>query len=229
MNLNDAMRAVRAESLERNGHSGATRARMLETIGRSPRRRLHAAVAAVFASLFGASAFAWYARTPSEPVSQPPTIAVEVASGATAPGGPSSAPGEYTVVRIEAPTGLPASTELGAPAATAPPPPPSAPIESKRAAVPAPIERDAELALYSEAHRLHFVERDMARAVAAWDRYLAAMPEGQLAPEARFNRLVGLVKLERWDEAARAIETVDASSRPADIERLRTVIAAHVR
>ena len=76
---------------------------------------------------------------------------------------------------------------------------------------------------------MHFVERDMARAVAAWDRYLAAMPAGQLAPEARFNRLVALVKLERWEDAARAIETVDASSRPADIERLRAVISAHTR
>lgn len=217
MNLHDAVGAVRAESLERTGKSGATRARVLENIHRTPSRRLHAAVAAVIASLFGASAFAWYARTPAAPPPKAPAIAVEVTAAETVASSEASTPRDVTVVRIEPPPPVQASTSLGRAAETSHVPPPPR----------APEERDAELALYGEAHRAHFVDKDMVRAVAAWDRYLAAMPDGRLAPEARFNRLVALVKLERWDEAARAIDTVDATSRPADIERLRALISSH--
>lgn len=246
MNLHDAIGAVRAESLERTNRSGATRARVLESLERSPRRRLHAAVAAVIASLFGASAFAWYAQRPTAPPAKAPVIALESTAVETAAREPST-PREVTVVRIEAPPPVEASTSLGQaaevshvpspPAARAEvshvPSPPAARVEVSpaaevsHAAQPPAVERDAELTLYAAAHRLHFVERDLARAVAAWDRYLAATPDGRLAPEARFNRLVALVKLERWDEAARAIETVDASSRPADVEKLRALIKAH--
>jgi hypothetical protein len=223
MNLHDAVGAVRAESLERTGKSGATRARVLENIQRTPSRRLHAAVAAVIASLFGASAFAWYARTPAAPPPRAPVIAVEAATAETTPSSEASAPREVTTMRIEAPPPPVADPSLGIAAEVAPPPvPPSPPREATRA-----VERDAEVALYSEAHRAHFIDKDMTRALAAWDRYLAAMPDGRLAPEARFNRLVALVKLERWDEAARAIEAVDASSRPADVERLRALISSH--
>lgn len=233
MNLHDAIGAVRAESLERTNRSGATRARVLESLERSPRRRLHAAVAAVIASLFGASAFAWYAQRPTAPPAKAPVIALESTAVETAAREPST-PREVTVVRIEAPPPVEASTSLGQAAEVSHvPSPPAARVEVSpaaevsHAAQPPAVERDAELTLYAAAHRLHFVERDLARAVAAWDRYLAATPDGRLAPEARFNRLVALVKLERWDEAARAIETVDASSRPADVEKLRALIKAH--
>ncbi len=221
MNLHDAIGAVREESLERTGQSGATRARVLESIGTSPRRRLHAAVAAVIASLFGASAFAYYGR-PAAPAPQAPVIAALVTtSEAVASSSEASTPREITTVRIEAPPLVEPSTSLGIAAEVAPPPPPPVPDE------PMVVERDAELTLYAEAHRAHFVDRDLTRAVAAWDRYLAAMPQGRLAPEARFNRLVALVKLERWPEAAKAIDTVD--SRPADVEKLRALIDAHTR
>lgn len=233
MNLHDAIGAVRAESLERTNRSGATRARVLESLERSPRRRLHAAVAAVIASLFGASAFAWYAQRPTAPPAKAPVIALESTAVETAAREPST-PREVTVVRIEAPPPVEASTSLGQAAEVSHvSSPPAARVEVSpaaevsHAAQPPAVERDAELTLYAAAHRLHFVERDLARAVAAWDRYLAATPDGRLAPEARFNRLVALVKLERWDEAARAIETVDASSRPADVEKLRALIKAH--
>ncbi|NVB85596.1 MAG: hypothetical protein HOV81_44945 [Kofleriaceae bacterium] len=219
MNLHDAVGAVRTESLERTGKSGATRARVLENIHRTPSRRLHAAVAAVIASLFGASAFAFYARTPAAPPPQAAAIALETTAAETAETSEASPPREVTTMRIEAPPPVEVETSLGTAAEVAPPPAPPRPARA--------VERDAELALYGEAHRAHFIDRDMTRALAAWDRYLAAMPDGRLAPEARFNRLVALVKLERWDEAARAIETVDASSRPADVERLRALISSH--
>ena len=85
----------------------------------------------------------------------------------------------------------------------------------------------AILALYATAHHLHFQKHDMASAIAAWDRYLAAAPAGKLAPEARYNRLVALVRLERWDDAARALDVIsDATFRPADIAKLRALISS---
>lgn len=64
---------------------------------------------------------------------------------------------------------------------------------------------DGELGLYRAAHRLHFVEHDAARALHAWDAYLAAVPHGRFALEARYNRALCLVRLGREDEARRAL------------------------
>jgi TolA-binding protein len=64
---------------------------------------------------------------------------------------------------------------------------------------------DAEAAAYGRAHRAHFVDDLPGRALAAWDAYLASYPRGALAPEARFNRALCLVRLQRWNDAARAL------------------------
>ncbi|WP_437565154.1 tetratricopeptide repeat protein [Sorangium sp. So ce542] len=61
-------------------------------------------------------------------------------------------------------------------------------------------------ALYQAAHRAHFVERDPASALSAWDAYLAAAPRGRFAVEAQYNRALCLVRLGRKDEAQRALE-----------------------
>ena len=63
----------------------------------------------------------------------------------------------------------------------------------------------------------------------AWDAYLTSWPSGQLAPEARFNRAVCLVKLERWpdaDLALRALVDDPATSRRADVDRMRAIVDA---
>jgi len=65
---------------------------------------------------------------------------------------------------------------------------------------------DPALALYRVAHAAHFVDRDPARALAAWDAYLRAAPNGQFAPEARYNRALSLVRLGRGPEARSALE-----------------------
>jgi hypothetical protein len=52
-----------------------------------------------------------------------------------------------------------------------------------------------ELTLYKQAHRAHFTERDYARALTAWDRYLASAPGGTFALEARYNRAIALHRL----------------------------------
>ena len=69
-----------------------------------------------------------------------------------------------------------------------------------------PEERaDPTLSLYRVAHTAHFVDRDPARALAAWDAYLAAAPNGTFAPEARYNRALSLVRLGRNTEAKSAL------------------------
>lgn len=66
-------------------------------------------------------------------------------------------------------------------------------------------EARAADALYRQAHELHFVHRDFAAALAAWDRYLAADPR-PLALEGRWNRAIALVHLERREEAIAALQ-----------------------
>lgn len=68
----------------------------------------------------------------------------------------------------------------------------------------------------------------MAAALDAWNRYLAAAPTGRLAPEARFDRIVALVRLERWDEAARALDAIgEFSYRATELARLRAIVDSH--
>jgi len=64
---------------------------------------------------------------------------------------------------------------------------------------------DPTLSLYRAAHTAHFVDRDPTRAVAAWDAYLSAAPNGEFAPEARYNRALSLVRLGRSNEARSAL------------------------
>ena len=63
----------------------------------------------------------------------------------------------------------------------------------------------AERRAYRDAHALHFEARDPAGALAAWNRYLAAYPSGRFAIEARYNRALCLVRLDRSDEARAAL------------------------
>ena len=63
----------------------------------------------------------------------------------------------------------------------------------------------AERRAYEDAHALHFDARDPGGAVEAWDRYLSRYPRGRFAPEARYNRALSLVRLDRRDEAIEAL------------------------
>ena len=65
---------------------------------------------------------------------------------------------------------------------------------------------DPAFSLYRAAHTAHFVDHDPARALAAWDAYLAAAPNGAFAPEAHYNRALSLVRLGRNSEAKSALE-----------------------
>lgn len=81
-------------------------------------------------------------------------------------------------------------------------------------------------ALYREAHHAHFVERSASVALARWDQYLSAAPDGRFAPEAQFNRIVCLVRLGRTQQALDAIDALPASHyRHDDAVRLRARLA----
>lgn len=121
-----------------------------------------------------------------------------------------SAPEVERDAREHAPPATPATSAVAiapvAPVVTVAPEPSAepAPIESTRATT-AKVNVDVD-ALYREAHRAHFVRRDYASAIAAWDRYLAAAgPGGRFVVEARYNRAIALARTGRREEAAAAL------------------------
>ncbi|WP_437312631.1 tetratricopeptide repeat protein [Sorangium sp. So ce385] len=93
-----------------------------------------------------------------------------------------------------------------APSAARPAPAPARASASDPQAIQRPPPGPDADALYQAAHRAHFVERDPASALSAWDAYLAAAPRGRFAVEAQYNRALCLVRLGRKDEAQRALE-----------------------
>jgi len=168
-------------------------------------------------------------RVPSGASRSPATTPAAPATSASAPLVPSElAPEPAPESAVEpAPSALsapPAPVRVApvgsarAPLAPTPPAPATAATAPEPVAIaPAPRPSssgppDPHGALYEEAHRLHFAERDPARALAAWDRYLAVAPSGRFAPEARYNRALSLVRLGRHDEARRELAAIAGGS-----------------
>jgi TolA-binding protein len=71
---------------------------------------------------------------------------------------------------------------------------------------------DGELAAYRVAHTAHFRGKDPKAALVAWDQYLAKFPDGRMALDARYDRALVLVKLERWAEARAALAPFAAAN-----------------
>jgi hypothetical protein len=84
------------------------------------------------------------------------------------------------------------------------------------AAPPAAAAPDlgSELSLYQRAHALHFGGGDPAEALDAWRLYLGTHPGGALAAEARLNEAVCLMKLRRWGEGRRVLESLATANAP---------------
>ena len=110
-----------------------------------------------------------------------------------------------TLARTARPVGAQAPLALAPPA---PVPMPSVVVEA--APTPPVTVRTARqrvgaaevaTAAYAAAHQAHFVDRNWSQALGLWTRYLRLLPDGQLAPEAHFNRAICLVHLDRRDEA----------------------------
>jgi hypothetical protein len=176
-----ALRAFRAET-EAPGDGAAARARVLA----SAEHRVARGAAFRRVSFFG------------------PVLLVAVASAAAA----WTAAGRW---RADAPRAIasgatdPSSSEIGErrgadrPARVIPAAEPVAEPASSA------VGGDRESAAYARAHRAHFVEDAPARALAAWDAYLASYPAGAFAPEASYNRALCLARLGRFAEAAAAL------------------------
>ena len=118
---------------------------------------------------------------------------------------------EAVVTRLATkPTALP--TAPARPSAPVLPlePPSAAPVATSvvppsRAVTPGPDPQ----ALYAQAHALHFHGSDPARALAAWDRYLAVASQdirGGLVLEARYNRAICLFRLGQREQARQALQ-----------------------
>lgn len=128
---------------------------------------------------------------------------------------------------------VPVSTRAAvAPAPSAQPAPSlSGPVGSAPEVPLAPVAvEDPAEALYRAAHVAHFSTRDPQAALAAWERYLAAAPDGRFAPEARYNRALSLVRLGRMSEARDALapfaEASEGSYRQREAAALRARLAA---
>jgi hypothetical protein len=208
--LDEAVSALRDEGASDDAQHRFTRARVMAslhqgTVKRRTRLAFVLPIAATFiaTSAWGVSsgrAVVWIEeiRTvfgfPSEPAPPPE------APKAKAP-------------KVKAPRALEATPQ--APVEPAPVVPEPVPEETakpapERIAVPASAAPDAgldaELELYRTAHRAHFTERDSAAALVAWDAYLSKAPKGRFVLEARYNRALCLVRLDRKTEARKALE-----------------------
>lgn len=205
--LRDAFAALRDEHAGATEASSATRTRILLAASKRRRRKLVVLRVVVPLAAVLALSTAWAAVT-----GRLPHVFDRVPERAVAPPPP---PAASSVVVVPMPT-PPAPTKPESVAHVAAP---EATTAAARASVSAKAPlADAEDALYRRAHHAHFVEKDAARALAAWDAYLAAHPNGRFAPEARYNRALSLVRLGRTDEAREALRPF-AEGRFADYRR----------
>jgi TolA-binding protein len=224
--LDDAVNAFRSAAEDGLGEDRETRHRVLDSLDRrAQRHRTLVAFGLVFGLGFvGTSAWAWKSGwIPSmlrvirgdapEVVAAPEPVASAKKPRRSAPVAAPAPEPEPAPAPVPAPTPVPAPAPVRrvpvpAPVAVPEPAPAPAPVPEPVTTVvpPAPPPPDPELLLYRRAHNAHFRDNDAARALTAWDAYLASYPDGKLALEARWNRAITLVRLGRNDEARAALE-----------------------
>jgi hypothetical protein len=221
-----ATRALREESAGDDASARLTRARVLGSLNEGRvRHRTRVAflipIAATFAAAtaFGAAGgraerafdavarvFGVHRSAPSVKPQRPkPNRASAPVSTAPAPVAP-KAPEPLAPVAPLAPEPTPTPVAVAgtsSPVATTAAGERSRPLVSGGAGAPS---HDPAFELYRAAHRAHFVEHDSERALAAWNAYLRAAPGGSFAMEARYNKGLCLVRLERTAEARAALE-----------------------
>ncbi|WP_394843980.1 hypothetical protein LZC95_43870 [Pendulispora brunnea] len=215
--LSMATRALRDQCDRRDSHGGsrvnpaATRSRVMMSLRQQERRRTAAVYILLPAAAVLVASTAWAAAN-----GRLPTVVKTIGEklGFVQPPATSMpAPQTVPVQQVSGQATASASAMAAAPAAEEPPAEPpaamSAPAASARphtsaSATPRPFDERGEK-LYEAAHRAHFSDRNWTAALAAWDRYLAASPHGRFVPEARYNRAIALLRLDRRDEAVREL------------------------
>lgn len=214
------LRATRAlkdkyDAAERDAERDAeARERVLDATTQGMRRRrvsrfILVPIAAAFVSLATWAAASGLTHLFSE--APPPPATTPSASSATSSATP---PLALALPSALAPPPAASSAEpsVAAPAASSAAPAIALTLPAGAASVVHPTasasaKNDAEEdRLYAEAHAAHFDAHDDARALTAWDAYLAHSPSGRFAPEAKYNRALCLIRLGRRDEARVALE-----------------------
>jgi len=291
--LSEAISAARGRADDRVEDGASTRLLVRESLSKrgGARRRRLTLIAAVIASLFGSTAFAYWigwrpirfgpdvvivptddppdgpvsmrlpvtpsrkravattppandsAPTPPSTTNPPPAVRLPVTSipppqpaagRATTADRPIAAAPPSAVRTIPAPsvappTRAPSPTPASSPSPTAPS---TTPTSTPRITTPVPpVEqrRDPELAAYGRAHTLHFRGSDPKAALAAWDAYLAAYPDGKLAIDARYNRALALVKLGRWADVRAALAPFATAAKGSYRQREAAQILSAIR
>lgn len=201
MSYDDLVNALRATDGNDAELAAATRLRLRRSLERDTRRRSRLLAWFTSGGILFAGTAAWalkgeiaslWAPKPSAQLAAPATVEPP-------PDKPSSPiPRRVTAVVPVAPIALP----------DAPIAPPPVPAPARIARQIQPAERAPKIdteALFKSAHELHFHGSDPAATLLAWDAYLAAAPRGELAVEARYNRALVLIRLQRYAEARAAL------------------------
>jgi TolA-binding protein len=197
--LDAALRALRESTDGTSVHATHTRADVLARLRlrRTRKRRLAVFAIPIAAALVVGTA--WAAATGRLPGFR------EEPSPPTTHGAPSAA----TSVVVGAPSAAPVASANDLAAPSAAPPPSTAPSTSTNS-VHSTHDTDEkvsarEQALYTKAHQAHFTAHDPRAALAGWNEYLTAFPDGQYALEARYNRAISLVRVGQRAEAVKAL------------------------
>jgi hypothetical protein len=176
MTLDDAIIAARAVADRSTSAESGTATRLrIRETLARPARKRSMLLAVIAAMLVGSSAFAFFEIRNPTPTPSP----------------------------ISTPTPTPTPTPIPIPTPTPTPTVIATPIP--KPALRHRASPDAELAAYRIAHEAHFHGDDPAAALAAWDAYLAAYPGGNFAVDARYDRALALIKLQRYDDARAAL------------------------
>jgi hypothetical protein len=120
----------------------------------------------------------------------------------SSPAAPLAQPPSAPTMKTPPPEPPPALAPPSPPAA----PPPAAPAPPAATTPPEPTAADPAEELYRAAHEAHFRGGNPSAAIVAWDKYLAAAPNGRFAIEARFNRAMALLRAGRKEEGLSALE-----------------------
>lgn len=205
----EAARAARGVGKASETEAARTRARIeAALLDRKPRLRPRRAIVLLVAAGL-ATASAWAATATRSLVA----TGTDEQGGGLHEEGPRAAGGPRTAVRSRQAPRVFARTEKVPPPMRASSPVASGSARSQPApplASGVPGARGAEEvdALYATAHEAHFVRRDPARALEAWNTYLRIAPRdlrAGLVLEARYNRAICLLRLGRRDEARDAL------------------------
>ena len=219
--LDSAVAAARSLADAGADDGAATRLRIRESLAArgASRKKLWTLLAATIGTMFASTAFAlqagweppWSSRaaavvpSPPEPAITSPVVATMPRTSVMREEAPAM---PVVTVRIEQPEPSRPRT-IAIPQHAEEAPPPAVPAAPEPPPAPAP---DAELAAYRTAHTAHFKGNDPTAALSAWDAYLAQFPTGRLAPEARYDRALVLVKLKRYAEARTALAPFAAAA-----------------